>query len=242
MFRRWILLCVFGWLLVGWLWAEPTGGVLLMGPPGAGKGTQGNFLRERYQLQLLSPGDLLRSEVARGTVLGKQAQGYMNSGQLVPDEIILQLVGEELGRLGEGQGFLLDGFPRSLLQAESLDRLLSQRSRQLLAVVLLELEDQLILHRLGQRLTCPKCQASYHPQDNPPQVEGLCDRDQTPLMQRRDDRPEVILKRLEVYHASTAPLADYYARRGLLFRVSADQPIETIRAIVEQKLDALLKP
>lgn len=212
-----------------------------MGPPGAGKGTQGAYLQERYELHPLSPGDLLRAEVARGSALGKEAQGYMNSGKLVPDDVILKLVANELDTLGEDRGFLLDGFPRTLAQAKALDGLLLVRNRALRAIVLMQLDDEVILQRLSQRLVCPKCKLSYNVVDNPPQVEGRCDQDQSELIQRQDDQPEVIRKRLEVYHESTAPLAEYYESSGLLDKINADQPIQAIKEQLQKRLDERLK-
>jgi adenylate kinase len=198
------------------------------------------FLQQRYHLHPLSPGDLLRQEVRQDTEVGRQARSYMDAGQLVPDEIILRLVAGELDRLGEEEGFLLDGFPRSEAQAELLDKLLAERHRRISSVLLLEVEDGVILKRLSLRRVCPSCSRSYNLADNPPTVEGLCDLDGTPLVQRSDDSAEVIEKRLQVYHQSTAPVIGYYRDRGLLRSVDADQPIESVRQTLQAILDLSL--
>lgn len=237
-----ILVLLLVLLLSSAAWSKPGDGVILMGPPGAGKGTQAVFLQERYHLRPLSPGDLLRAEVKAGTPLGKQAQEYMSTGKLVPDEIILKMVGEQLDRLKEDEGFLLDGFPRSKAQAEQLDRLLLERHRALASVILLSIQDQLLINRLTGRLVCPTCQRSYHLTENAPLKPGLCDIDGAALIQRSDDRPEVIQKRLEVYHQSTVPVAEYYRERNLLQTLDADQTIESLREQLQHLLDPALNP
>lgn len=211
-----------------------------MGPPGAGKGTQAQLMEESFRLQPVSPGDLLRREVHQGTSLGRQAQEFMDAGQLVPDSIILRLVAAELDRLEPSRGFLFDGFPRSSSQAAQLDKLLSERSRGIACVILLELEDAAILGRLSLRRVCPACARSYHLEQNPPRVEGQCDDDGTSLIQRSDDREEVIGKRLEVYHQSTAPVVEHYRQQGLVRAIDASQAIETVREQVAEILGACL--
>lgn len=233
---RTLLLC---FLLLSWpVWAAPGDGVILMGPPGAGKGTQSAFLKERYHLHQLSPGDLLRAEVRAGTPLGLQAKTYMDAGQLVPDDVILQLVGGELARLKKDQGFLLDGFPRSKPQAEMLDLLLGERGRAIHSVILLDVKDDVLMQRLSQRRVCPQCSRSYNLEENPPRSDGVCDDDGTALTQRSDDTVEVIEKRLKVYHENTAPVVEHYGEKGLLQVVDANQPIETVRQTLEGLLDA----
>jgi adenylate kinase len=221
-------------------WSKPGDGVILIGPPGAGKGTQAVFLKERYHLHPLAPGDLLRAEVKEGTQLGKRAQAYMSTGKLVPDEIIFKMVGEQLDKLREDEGFLLDGFPRSKAQAEQLELLLDQRHRVIASVVLLSIQDELLTNRLIGRRVCATCRRSYHVTDNPPQKPGLCDIDGSTLVHRSDDHPEVIQKRLEIYHQSTAPVAEYYRQRGQLRTLDADQTIESLREQLESLLSPLL--
>lgn len=223
------------------VWAKPGDGLILMGPPGSGKGTQSGFLQERYHLKAISPGDLLRAEVQAGSSLGQQAQNYMKSGQLVPDQLILQLVAGQLDQLKPGQGFLLDGFPRTKTQAEKLDHLLLQRHLSVVAVLLFEIEDQVLVERLSGRRICPNCQRSYHVNDNPPQRPGLCDSDSAMLVQRSDDQPQVISKRLEAYHQSTVPVAGYYQERGLVQTLQADQSIEQLKSEIVGLLDSVLQ-
>lgn len=231
-----LLLC----LLCSSAWAEPGDGIVLMGPPGAGKGTQATFLRERYHLQSLSPGDLLRKEVKDGTELGKQAKTYMDAGELVPDELILKIVGGKMDSLKPGEGFLLDGFPRSKSQAELLDKALAQRQRGISSVILIQVQDEVIVERLSQRRVCPKCGKSYNLVQNPPKTEGLCDDDATPLTQRSDDTPETITNRLRVYHESTAPVVEYYRSLGLVHEVDGQRAIDQVRHELETLLDPIL--
>ena len=211
-----------------------------MGPPGAGKGTQATFLRDRYHLQSLSPGDILRKEVKDGTELGKQAKGYMDTGALVPDELILKIVGSQMDQLKPGEGFLLDGFPRSEEQARLLDVSLNERGRGICSVILIQVEDKAIVQRLGQRRVCEKCGRSYNLVDNPPKEAGVCDIDGTLLTQRSDDSAETIAKRLQVYHQSTAPVVEHYRSQGLVHQVDGEQAIETVRKELETLLDPVL--
>ena len=220
--------------------ANPGDGVILMGPPGAGKGTQATFLRDRYHLQPLSPGDLLRKEVKDGSELGKQAKGYMDAGELVPDELILKIVGGKMDQLKPGEGFLLDGFPRSEAQAELLDSSLKERGRGISSVILITVEDKVIVQRLSQRRVCAKCGTSYNLVDNPPREAGICDLDGTQLTQRSDDSAETIAKRLQVYHESTAPVVEHYSSQGLVHQVDGEQPIDTVRKELEALLDPVL--
>jgi adenylate kinase len=218
--------------------ADPVAGVILIGPPGAGKGTQAAFLKESYRLQQISPGDLLRREVRQGTALGQQVKSSMDSGRLVPDEIILELMAAELERLSPEQGILLDGFPRSLAQAQLLDQLLARQSRAISSVILFRIADDTLVRRLELRRVCPECGRSYNLKDNPPLQEGVCDQDGETLTQRSDDTKEVIGERLQVYHRQTAPVVEHYRAQGILLEVDADQPIEAVR----RDLEGLLQP
>jgi len=228
-------------LLLSPTWAQPGDGISLMGPAGAGKGTQATFLRERYHLRSLSPGDLLRKEVKDGSELGKKAKIYMDAGELVPDELILQIVGGKMDSLKPGEGFLLDGFPRSKSQAELLDKALAQRHRQISAVLLIQVKDEVIVERLSQRRVCPKCGKSYNLAENPPKTEGVCDDDATPLTQRSDDTPQTIANRLRVYHESTASVVEYYRALGLVHEVDGERAIELVRQQLESMLDPILR-
>jgi adenylate kinase len=193
--------------------------LILIGPPGAGKGTQAKRLVDAKGIPQYSTGDMLRAAVAAKTPVGLVAQGYMSSGALVPDEVVIGIIEETLATAGRGRGFILDGFPRTVAQADALGAMLERRGEALDRVVMLDVPDALVLDRLGGRLTCPKDQSSYHPRTLPPKVSGMCDLCASPLVQRPDDRVDAIAKRLEGYHRWTAPVAEYYQARGLLRRL-----------------------
>jgi adenylate kinase len=192
--------------------------LVLLGPPGAGKGTQADRLRKDFGLPYWSTGIILRDAVERETELGKKAKEYMDSGDMVPDELICDVIAERFDSGEADNGFLLDGFPRTVGQAEMLERLLDSRGRELTAVLLIEAPDDEVVRRLSGRRTCAKGQHVYHVEFDPPKHEGVCDQDGSRLIQRDDDRPETIKKRLEVYHAQTKPLIDYYESRNNLRR------------------------
>ncbi len=211
--------------------------LILLGPPGAGKGTQAERLRDDFSLPHISTGDILRAEVAAGSELGKQAKSYMSAGKLVPDEVIVGMI---TGRVGEGDardGFLLDGFPRNEAQAEALKTALAELDRHLSAALLIEVPDEDIVRRLAGRRVCVKNEAHiYHVDFDPPKHEGVCDQDGSRLEQREDDREDVIRTRLDVYHEQTEPLIAYYDHEGLLRRFdgrrSADEVHAHVRATV----------
>jgi adenylate kinase len=193
--------------------------LILLGPPGAGKGTQADRLQSDFALAHISTGDMLRAQVADGTELGKQAQRYMQAGELVPDEVIVGMITERIGVDDARDGFLLDGFPRNEAQAQALGRALDGLQRRLTAVLLIEVPDREVVRRLGGRRVCVKNPAHiYHVEFDPPKHEGICDQDGSRLAQREDDQEKTIRRRLEVYHAQTAPLIGYYEREGLLRR------------------------
>ena len=209
--------------------------LILLGPPGAGKGTQAERLREDFGLPHISTGDMLRAQVAAGTELGTRAKGFMDAGTLVPDEVIVGMIGQRVSDADAGDGFLLDGFPRNEAQAEALAQALSGLDRRLTAALAIEVPDEEVVRRLSGRRVCVKNQAHiYHMELDPPKHEGVCDQDGSRLIQRDDDREETIRVRLEVYHRQTAPLIDYYDRTGLLRRFdgcrSADEVHDRIRA------------
>jgi adenylate kinase len=190
--------------------------IVFLGPPGVGKGTQAATLSRELHVPHLSTGDLLRAAVAAGTPLGKEAQGHMDAGRLVPDDLVLKILNERLSQPDAREGFLLDGFPRNLAQAERL-----QKITQLDAVISFELPANLLVGRLSGRRICPQCQTVYNLATRPPNVPGRCDRDGTELLQRPDDRPEAISTRLAVYAEQTAPLLGFYRKLGLLRPVDA---------------------
>jgi adenylate kinase len=208
--------------------------LILLGPPGAGKGTQAERLRADFGLVHISTGDMLRAQVAEGTELGQQAQRYMNAGELVPDEVIIGMIIARIGEPDAREGFLLDGFPRNEQQADALGEALGTLERRLLAALLIEVSDDEVVRRLGGRRVCAKSGHVYHLEFDPPKHEGICDQDGSRLIQRDDDKEETIRKRLEVYHEQTAPLIDYYERAGLLRRFdgrrSANEVNDHIRA------------
>jgi Adenylate kinase (EC 2.7.4.3) len=183
--------------------------VIFLGPPGAGKGTQSQLLKERNGFIQISTGDLLREAVKNQTELGKLAKQYMDEGKLVPDDLIISLIKEKLQEYAD-KNIIFDGFPRTIPQAESLDNLLSHLNKNLDAVILFKIEDEEVVKRLTGRRVCPSCGAVYHMVYNPPKIDEICDKCGAGLIQRDDDKEEVIRKRLEVYHQQTKPLIEYY--------------------------------
>lgn len=190
--------------------------LILLGAPGAGKGTQAQRLAVRFGIPQISTGDMLRAARREGTPLGKKAEEYMNQGALVPDDVVIGLVEERLGKSDAKAGFILDGFPRTIAQAQALDGVLAKLGRAKLRVVDVQVPEATLVERLGGRLSCPKDGASYHVQFTPPRKSGVCDTCGTGLITRADDKPEAISQRLREYHDKTAPLADYYRKSGVL--------------------------
>ena len=210
--------------------------LILFGPPGAGKGTQAERLQHDFQLPFVSTGEMLRANVKNGTDLGKEAQKYMDAGDLVPDELIVAMAGERLQDEDARDGFILDGFPRTLEQAKALDKLLSQLGRQVTAALLIDVPDEELIRRLSGRRVCVEAGHNYHVEFDPPKKEGVCDQDGSRLIQRDDDKPEVIRNRLRVYHEQTEPLVEYYDERGLMRRIDGTRPAaevhDHVRAVI----------
>ena len=192
--------------------------LVLLGPPGAGKGTQAERLEEDFHLPYIATGNMLRAAVSDGSDLGKQAQEHMSAGRLVPDELIIGLILECVEEDKCRDGFLLDGFPRNTEQAKSLDAALARLDRRLNAVLLIDVPDEEVVRRITGRRVCTKEGHVYHVETNPPKHEGVCDIDGSKLIQRDDDSPEVVEKRLRVYHEQTEPIVGYYEDRGVLKR------------------------
>jgi adenylate kinase len=208
--------------------------LVLVGPPGAGKGTQAQFIAEHVNVPKISTGDIFRANVSAGTPLGLQAKEFMDRGDLVPDEVTIDMVRNRLAEPDALRGFLLDGFPRTVPQAETLDDILRDTADSKLDVVLeLVVDSDEVIRRLSGRRTCRTCNHIWHVDFDPPQVEGVCDLDQGELYQRDDDQAETIKNRLEVYDDQTAPLIAYYAGRGVLVGIDATGPVDdvTTRAI-----------
>ncbi len=210
--------------------------LILIGPPGAGKGTQADRLRSEFELPHISTGEILRQAVAEQTELGELAASYMDAGNLVPDDVMIGVLLETIGRSETRDGFLLDGFPRTIPQAEALAMDPQKVERKLTGVLLLEVDDEEIVRRVSGRRVNPASGRVYHVDFDPPQVEGLDDVDGTPLVQREDDKPETIRNRLAVYHEQTAPLVGYYEELGLLHRfdgsASPTEVFDHIRATI----------
>ena len=193
--------------------------LIFLGPPGAGKGTQAEKLVNDFDLPYYATGDILRNAVDEGSELGKKAKEYMDRGDLVPDELIIDVISDRIDREEAEDGFILDGFPRNVEQAKALDDELDDLGRSLTAVVLIDVPDEEIVRRLSGRRVCKKAGHNYHVEFDPPKNEGVCDQDGSPLVQREDDKPETVKHRLEVYKEQTAPLVDFYEDRGLLRRI-----------------------
>jgi adenylate kinase len=210
--------------------------LILLGPPGAGKGTQAERLQDDFDVAYIATGDILRKAVSEGTELGQKAKSYMDRGALVPDEVIIGVILEEVGSEAAQDGFLLDGFPRNVDQAEALDAALARLDRRLTAVLCIEVPDDEVVRRLSGRRMCEKSGHVYNIHTDPPNKEGVCDQDGSQLVQRDDDREETVRNRLAVYHEQTAPLVRFYEERDLLRRFdgtrSATEVHDRIRATI----------
>ena len=210
--------------------------IVLVGPPGAGKGTQAQFIASHLAIPKISTGDIFRSNVSQGTPLGRQAKEYMDRGDLVPDEVTIAMVRDRLGEEDAADGFLLDGFPRNVPQAETLKKQLLDWDQRLTVVLELVVDEDEVVRRLSGRRTCRRCERVWHIMFDPPTRDGICDACGGEVFQRDDDREETVRHRLEVYKKQTAPLVSYYADEGILIGIDATGPVEEI---TERALAAL---
>ena len=213
--------------------------LVLLGPPGSGKGTQGERLQEELQLPYSATGDILRAAVREGTELGRSAKDYMDRGDLVPDEVIVGMIGERIDSTEAADGFILDGFPRTAPQAEALAAKLTELGRELTSVLLIDVSDEEVVRRLGGRRTCVENGHVFHVEFNPPQQEGVCDVDGSELIVRDDDKPEVIRHRLEQYHSKTAPLIEHYDSQSLLRQIDGAAPPDAVADEIQRTLATL---
>lgn len=202
--------------------------LVLLGPPGAGKGTQASSIVKKYNIPHISTGDIFRANIKEGTELGKKAKGYMDKGLLVPDEVVVSIVKDRLTKDDCANGFLLDGFPRTVNQAEALDNELLLMGIKLNKVVNIDADSKVLIERAIGRRICKECGATYHVKFNPPTVEGVCNLDNAPLFQRDDDVEETVATRIQVYLDQTQPLIDYYQQKGLILNIDGIKPIDDI--------------
>jgi adenylate kinase len=210
--------------------------LVLLGPPGSGKGTQGERLNEDLRLPYYATGDILRGAVRDETELGREAKEYMDRGDLVPDEVIVGVIADRIDSTEARDGFILDGFPRTTPQAEALDAKLSELGRAVTGVLLIDVSDDEVVRRLGGRRTCEENGHVFHVEFEPPKQEGICDIDGSPLIVRDDDKPEVIRKRLETYHEKTKPLVSYYDNRSVLRRIAGEAAPDEVAEQVRRTL------
>jgi adenylate kinase len=213
--------------------------LVLMGLPGAGKGTQAEQIVEKYKIPHISTGDMFRSAIKEGTDLGLQAKSFMDKGELVPDEVTIGIVRERLSKADCEEGFLLDGFPRTVPQAEALENILSELNRKIDFVINIDVEKELLMERLTGRRICKSCGSTYHLVFNPPAIEGVCDKCNGELYQRADDNEETVQNRLEVNLKQTKPLLDFYETKGYLRNINGQQDIRKVFADLEKLLGSL---
>lgn len=208
--------------------------IIMLGAPGAGKGTQAKLISDKYQIPHISTGDIFRANIKNGTELGKKAKTYMDQGLLVPDELVVDLVVDRVKQDDCKKGYILDGFPRTIPQAESLDKALMELGDKIDYAIDVEAPDESIIKRMSGRRACPECGATYHIVTIPPKKEGICDRCGKELILRDDDKPETVKKRLEIYHEQTEPLIDYYKNQGIILEVDGmKDSIQVFNAIAD---------
>jgi adenylate kinase len=210
--------------------------LIFLGPPGAGKGTQAKLIEERFNLRQLSSGDMLRAAVNEGSPIGQQAKSYMDAGKLVPDELVVDIVFDQIAKVDQSaNGFILDGFPRNVHQAEVLDTLLRPGGHNIDHVIVVDVKDEVLVERVSGRFTCAQCGEGYHDSFKRPAVAGVCDKcGSREFIRRADDNPETVRSRLDVYHAQTRPLIDYYHATGKMRRIDGEKPIHCVTRDITQ--------
>lgn len=212
--------------------------IIMLGAPGAGKGTQAKKIAGKYQIPHISTGDIFRANIKNGTELGNKAKSYMEQGMLVPDELTCDLVVDRIGQDDCANGYVLDGFPRTIPQAEALGAALNKRGEKIDFAINVEVPDENIINRMGGRRACLACGCTYHVKYNPPKEEGICDVCGAKLVLRDDDKPETVKKRLDVYHEQTQPLIDFYEKAGVLKEVDGTQDMDAVFQAITEILGA----
>ena len=212
--------------------------IIMLGAPGAGKGTQAKLIAEKYGIRHISTGDIFRANIKEGTELGKEAKQYMDKGELVPDELTVRILLDRVGRDDCKNGYVLDGFPRTIPQATVLDNEVAKLGETIDYAIDVEVPDENIIRRMGGRRACPKCGATYHVEHIPPKKEGICDTCGSELVLRDDDKPETVKSRLEVYHKQTQPLIDHYSKQNILRTVDGTKDMKEVFANIEKLLEA----
>ncbi len=212
--------------------------IIMLGAPGAGKGTQAKLIAEKYGIPHISTGDIFRANIKEGTALGKEAKEYMDKGQLVPDELTVRILLDRVGKDDCKNGYVLDGFPRTIPQAQVLDNEVAKLGDKIDFAIDVEVPDENIIRRMGGRRACLKCGATYHVEHVPPKKEGICDTCGSELVLRDDDKPETVKSRLEVYHKQTQPLIDHYSKQNILRTVDGTKDMHEVFADIEKLLEA----
>lgn len=213
--------------------------IILMGPPGAGKGTQADLIKANYPIPHISTGDMFRDAVSNGTEMGMEAKKYMDSGKLVPDEVTIGIVQERLNKQDCKEGFLLDGFPRTVKQAQALDQVLAQLGKRVQAAINIAVPEDILVERMTGRISCKDCKTVYHLKFNAPAKEGVCDKCGGELIQRSDDQGETVKKRLEVYAEQTNPLIEYYQKQGTFYGIDGNRASQEVFKDIEKVMGSL---